>query len=182
MLADVGAEQAWSQALRATAFLTALRDAGLPDPHENALFFLDDLCTRRNDIAHGGHINDTFDEAYQLAYLKGLRALGRALSEALFALAFHRDSNFYRRVGAYVERFQGRIAIVIAQSATLLQEGDLCMVSSADGSRLARLVVSIELDDERHKSVLTVAEGTELGVQFDGNVGKKAEVFVRRSQ
>ena len=181
MLSDVGADQAWSQALRATDLLTALRDSGLSGPHENAVFFLDDLCTRRNDIAHGGEISETFDETYQLAYLKALRALGRALSEALFAHAFDPDSNFYRRVGSYSERYQGQIAIVVTEPATLLEERDVCIVLSQDGSRVARTVVSIELDDERQKSVLTVGEGTELGVKFDARVGQKAEVFVRRA-
>lgn len=181
MLTDVGADQAWGQALRTTAFLASLRDSGLPDPHENAVSFLDDLCTRRNDIAHGGQISETFDETYQLAYLKGLRALGRALSEALFTLAFHPDSNLYRRIGSYSVRYQGRIAIIVAERETFLEEGDVCIVLSQDGSRLVRSVVSIEMDDERQKSVLTVADGAEVGVQFNARIGQRAEVFVRRS-
>lgn len=181
MLTDVGADQTWNQALRSTDFLARLRDSGLPGPHENALFFLDDLCTRRNDIAHGGEISETFDENYQLAYLKGLRGLGEALSASLFAHAFDPGSSFYHRVGPYSERFQDHIVVIVPDAATLLEEGDVCIVLSSDNSRLVRTVISLEVNDEPQKSVLTAGDGTELGVKFSDRVGKRAQVFVRRA-
>ena len=182
MLSEVGADQAWSQALRATDFLGALRGLRVfPVLTGTRCSFLTTFARVGTDIAHGGGINQTLDETYQLAYLKGLRALGKALSDALFAHAFEPGSTFYRLVGTYVERFRERIVVLIAEAATLLEEGDVCMVLAPDGSRLARVVVSIELNNERQKSVLTVGGGAELGVQFDARVGRKAQVFVRRA-
>jgi hypothetical protein len=181
MLSDIGADQAWAQALRDTNLLSALRDSGLPAPHDNALYVLDDLCARRNDIAHGGEVVETFDETYQLAYLKSLRALGRAFFAALFVHAFDPDSSHYQLVGPYSERYQGRVAIVVAAAATFLEVGDTCVLVGADGSRSARRVTSIQLESIPQKSVLTVGEGAELGVQFDGRIAKKAAVYVKRT-
>ena len=130
---------------------------------------------------HGNEIQDTLDETYQLAYLKGVRALGSALHDALFTHSFHPESTSYDLVGSYDERFRNSIVVIVAVAGALLNEGDTCVLMTKDGKKVVRTVTSIQVDSVQQKSALVVTDGSEIGVEFSDKVSSRADVFVRRS-
>lgn len=180
MLSRIGAGKAWTEMAEDAALKRELRHVGLAPAVDYAFSFVDDLCERRNEIAHGGDPQELFDAELQLTYIKGLRFVGRKLFQTLYLHAFEPDSSHYVTIGSYRESYQRRIAIVQALDTVRIGVGDSCViVSNSTNKKSIREVVSLRVADANVEQVQASGNGFEIGVKFDHEVPKKGTVYLR---
>lgn len=180
---DLGASDVWHNVLKDERLISTLTRNGLPlpslDSSNRELFFLDDLCQRRNEYAHGQEVDDFLDETFQLAYISGLRALAIALYAALVEKSYFVGSSRYTLLGTYVERYNKKIVVAIVEARASCEVDDHCLIVQANGTRSLRAIGSLQIDDQSCQSASALVGGTELGIGFDAGVPKAGTIFVR---
>lgn len=179
MLQDVGAGDAWVAALKSEAFVKSLRGTAWAVSDEDTVSFLDDLCQRRNEIAHGGTVADSIDETYIRERVKCFRALATALAQALRAATFQEGSSHYRFVGSFDERFGTSIAIVKPVMFAWIGVGENCFVVGANSDAREMSVESIQIESEERSAVCALGGLPEIGVRFTERIPRKGKVFLR---
>lgn len=180
LLGRIGAGQAWTAVAEDPVLKKELRHVGLSPAVDYAFSFVDDLCERRNEIAHGGIPQQLLDSEIQLTYIKGLRLVGRKFFQQLYLHAFEPASLHYESIGSFKETYQRRIAIIQALDGVTIRVGDSCVVvSDTTNKQTIREVASIRVADMDVHEAHASENGFEIGVRFDQEIPKVGAVYLR---
>ncbi|HCN41486.1 MAG TPA: hypothetical protein DIS95_03600 [Proteus vulgaris] len=151
------------------------------DREDEFFKLIDDLVVRRNDIAHGGDIDDILNITKFDEYINFLENYGKAVFQALIERLIEFEAeHLYQKI----ERVRG----IFSKGAVLCFEienneicvGDSIIVKLVDGGFIKKEILEIQIERESIQTI-SMKEPTDIGINLGGGISNGQTFFVKKS-
>jgi len=146
--------------------------------HNDILFLLiDDLVTRRNDIAHGSEIDDLLEIDRFSDYIKFLKIYGKAIFEVLIEKEISYEVSHYEEMDI-IDIFRNSILCFTLENH-IIKKGDYIIIKKFNGNFFKKIILDIQIDNKSFdkKEILSA---TNIGINLGGELKQNQKFYLKR--
>ena len=144
---------------------------------------IDELVTRRNDIAHGEDIDDILSITEFDEYIDFMEGYGIAIFQTLTEKLIELEANYlYKKIdvsdikGIYKK---GSILCFTIED-NIVSKGDSIIINLVEGGFTKKEILNIQRDNESFET-LTATDPVDIGIEVDKGVSSGQSFFIKKS-
>lgn len=160
-----------------------LRDrfSNIENKGEELFRLIDDLVTRRNDIAHGEDIDNILNIREFNEYVDFLEGYGSAVFQTLLEKMNEFEAKFlYEKIDDVLGIYKNGSVLCFKIENNEIRIGDYIIVNLLDGGFIKREILEIQKDKEKFDR-LSIQDSKDIGIDV-GNGISQGQTFYIRSQ
>lgn len=144
---------------------------------------IDDLVTRRNDIAHGSDIDDILSITEFGEYIDFLEGYGIAVFQTLTEKLIEFEAKYlYQNIDTAdvkgIYRKGSVLCFTIENS--VISKGDDIIIELVEGGFIKKEILDIQKDNESFE-LLTITDPEDIGIEVNTGISKGQKFFIKKS-
>lgn len=141
---------------------------------------IDELVTRRNDIAHGGDIDNILSLTEFTQYIDFLEDYGRAVFQTLIEKTNQLESDYlYEKIENIKGIYKSGSVLCFEIEVNEICVGDYIIVNLIDGGFIKKEVLEIQLDNQKYNRLL-INGPKSIGVDLGGEISQGQTFFIKK--
>lgn len=152
----------------------------IANKNDDSLFeIINELVTRRNDIAHGVNIDDILRITEFDDYIEFLEKYGQAIFETLVEKEVEYEASYsYIKIANVIKIYNNSILCFEIEN-NRIRVGDKIIVKTTDNHFLKKEIIEIKKDNKEFDE-LNIAEKANIGVNLGGSIRENQTFYMRK--
>lgn len=143
--------------------------------------YVDDLVTRRNDIAHGNPIDELLDTSIIIEYLKVLHILLEGIYLVLLSkFQSHNVKYNYIKAEDVIDVFRKGSIVGVKASAVNIKINDTVIVEKSSGIFIEKKILGIQKDRASYSEIV-IEESQIITLNLGNGMSKKDNIYFKKN-
>jgi hypothetical protein len=163
------------------AFLKRKYGSSTSNKGDELFRIIDELVSRRNDIAHGGYIDDIINLAEFDVFIDYMERYGKAIFQVLQEKEIEYESLFlYTQIENIKGVFQKGTILCFEIENTMINIGDFIILKTPLGNFIKKEILEIQMDNKQCNN-LVITEKMDVGVNLGEGITKNQIFYIKKT-
>jgi hypothetical protein len=150
-------------------------------PKRNFYLNIDDLVSRRNDIAHGVEIDSILNVVEFEDYMEFLEHYGKAIFEIIIEKEIMHESLYlYKKIEKIKGVFKKGSILCFEIQDCNIKVGDFIILKTSDDEFMKKEILEIRIKNESFQQ-LSINDKTDIGVNLVDGITKKQQFYIKNN-